>query len=317
MIRTLEERVDAMIEPRAQQARVNYYAHHGDDVEAKFWRNPVKELAAIIDHQLKTKSRDVVSIINADTDTLSAAVPDLNRIQITAEVLTEFRRILQNQHGQIVVPQSGFNPTVDFSHHYLQHLWKHHLANSNEWTLLDAVCEGTIWNGAKLTYEELNAYKLQHNDGCAVVFHLPKHEEALLQVYYFNVPVDRQVGLVGATRFKQLFNMLVKDTLHPAMVSPCLMTNEEATPIRGREWRFDGYGRSADDVTRLMAYWMRLGAVRPMFNGEPKDYLYFANPNNVLMFKELLTEEYGSNPYRLLAPNHCIYDAELAEELSK
>ena len=62
---------------------------------------------------------------------------------------------------------------------------------------------------------------------------------------------------------------------------------------------------------------MGLRTITHAQEADPKDYLYFANPIKVLMFKELLTEQYGSNPYRLLAPNHCIYDAELAEELSK
>ena len=59
--------------------------------------------------------------------------------------------------------------------------------------------------------------------------------------------------------------------------------------VKLKEWRFDGYGRGADDVTRFMAYWMRLGAVRPMFDGEPRDMLWFANPNHALLALLFLT----------------------------
>ncbi len=85
--------------------------------------------------------------------------------------------------------------------------------------------------------------------------------------------------------------------------------------VKLKEWRFDGYGRSTDDVTRLMAYWMRLGAVRPMFDGEPRDMLWFANPNHALKFKELLTEATGVNPYNLISKRHSIYDEEFAGKL--
>ena len=315
MIKSVEERVLELVEPKAAKAREEYYAQHNVPDESLFWSNPVAELEQIIERQLRTKSHQTVTISNIADNSLGLAVPELNRIQITAEVLADFRRILQRQHGQIVVSKQAFNQTADFTkHHYLRHLWRH-LESSAEWMLYQAKCDGTIWDGSKLTYRSIDTFKLIHNDGCAACFQLPAHEESLIQVFYFNVPVERQVGLVGAKRFKQLHNLMIKDTKHPAMISPCLMTDDEATPIGRKEWRFDGYGRGADDITRLMAYWMRLGAVRPMFDGEPRDMLWFANQNHALKFKELLTEATGVNPYNLISKRHSIYDEEFAGKL--
>jgi len=315
VVKSVEERVLELVEPKAAKAREEYYAQHNVPDESLFWSNPVAELEQIIERQLRSKSHQTVTISNIADNSLGLAIPEVNRIQITAEVMADFRRALINQHGQIVIDREGFKPTTNFEHHYLKHLWTH-LESSAEWTMYQTKCNATYWDGAKLSYRPKNAFKLQHaGDGSAIVFNLPKHAEDVIQVYYFNTPPEAQIGLRGSIRFKQLFNLMVVGTKHPALVSPCLMQDDEATPIARPEWRFDGYGRSADDITRLQAYWMRLGAVRPMFADEPRDYLYFANPNHALKFKEVLTETTGVNPYNLISKCHSIYDEEFAGKL--
>ena len=41
----MEERVAELVEPKARE---EYYTHHGDEIEAKFWSNPAEEKAAKI-----------------------------------------------------------------------------------------------------------------------------------------------------------------------------------------------------------------------------------------------------------------------------
>jgi len=313
MFKSVTERVAELVEPQAAKARKEYYERNNVPDESLFWSNPVAVLEGIIEHQLRTKSHQTVTYGNGFDGALGLTMPDVNRIQVTAEVMSDFRDILINQHGQIVINKQGFKPTIDFSHHYLNYLWTHHLQSSAEWTMYQTECNATCWDGAKLTYQSRNAFKLEHvHDGSAIVFNLPSHAESLIHVYYFNTAPTEQVGLRGSMRFKQLFNLMVVGTKHRALVSPCLMQDDDAAPIARPEWRFDVYD---GDVTRLMHYWRTQGAVRPQFDGEPRDYLYFANPNDALKFKELLTEAHGSNPYRSLAPKHCIYDSELAAKL--
>ena len=314
MVKSVEERVLELVEPQAAKAREEYYERNNVADESLFWSNPVAVLEGIIERQLRTKSHKTVTISNLADNSLGLAIPELNRIQVTAEVMADFRDILINQHGQIVVNKHGFKPTIDFSHHYLNYLWTHHLQSSAEWTMYQTKCNATCWDGAKLSYRPMNAFKLEHvHDGSAIVFNLPRHGEDVIQVYYFNTPPEAQIGLRGSMRFKQLFNLMVVGTKHSALVSPCLMQDDDAAPIARPEWRFDVYD---GEVTRLMAYWGTQGAVRPMFDNEPRDYLYFANPNNALKFKELLKEAHGTNPYSLLAPKHCIYDEEFAAKLT-
>ena len=313
MIKTLEERVEEMVEPKAAKAREAYYRLHNVPDEADFWKHPAEFLNRCVEVKLRTKSRDMVSVSNVPSDTLGMAAPELKRIQVTAEVLADFRAALIEQHGQIVIDGEGFKPTTNFEHHYLKHLWTH-LESSAEYMLYQTKCSGTIWDGSKLVYRTFDAFKLEHNDGSATVFQAPAHEESLIQVFYYNTPVDRQVGLNGLMRFREMFNVMVIGTKHPAMISPCLMEPDEATPIAGAEWRFSPYSK---DLTRLAGYWLRAGAVMPCFNSEPRSMLYFVNPTHTAKFKELLTLETKVNPYRLISKYHSIYDPELAGELGK
>lgn len=193
------------------------------------------------------------------------------------------------------------------------------MEQSGQWSLYDTTCEATRWEDGKMRFKSVPAYKLVHTDGTAVVIQLPHDANSYVRTFYFLLPPELQFGLNGVKRFKETFNLLIEGTNHIAMTSPCLMSQDDVSaPIADRpEWRFTKYddGSGADDVTRLLAYWLRCGACRPMYDDEPRDMLHFANPKHAMLYKDGLTKYHKFNPYKLINVNHSIYQPELAAKL--